>query len=748
MTPRFSQFLSILFRRGPSSEGVAPPIAAAAIFSLMATVASAFEGRVVLEGTGTPVVGAEVSVLGWNVTQLTDAKGNFTWEPTPVPPFEVLVVLPGGRYMRPVRVERFSKEGPVVIEVSPLVEESVTVTAGAAPTIESSPVNATTVVPAPDLQSRQPVNLAQALENVAGVSRVSEGQAAVPAVRGLARGRSLVLIDGARVTSERRVGASASYLDPFALDAVEVSRGPGGVAYGSDAFGGVISARTRSFVPGSALSVRAVGDYAVGTPGGRAGVEVTGGLGSEGGFTILGHYLDYSDYDSPDGEVFNSGFRESGVLLKAGHRVGPGMLTAGWQGDWGRDIGRPRNNSQTVRFYYPEENSSRFTLNYDVDPVGGFSRLGLTAFLGSYDLITDQDRFATSLRPRSIERADVTANDFSARAFAERFFGLVRVEAGIDVNGRYDLHALDISIIFRDPPESNVNVSVEDAAKTDVGGYLMAEAQIVPQLTASGGVRYDSVTTSNTGGHFGDLSTSDGSPSGFIALTAGSFGGFSATAQFSAGYRDPSLSDRYFRGPSGRGFITGNPDLQPETSLQYDFALRYLGAGYRVAFYGYEYEIDQYIERYAGTLPDDFFFRNRGQAQLRGLELEAQADLPEGLSLALAAQIERGETTDDDRPLDDVPPESINLQVRKAFGRGYAQIRGAAFANNHNPGPTEIATPGYGTLDLGGGFNVTRWLELQAYVRNVLDHRYPASPDPRAVLAPGINATFTAFLKF
>ena len=436
------------------------------------------------------------------------------------------------------------------------------------------------------------------------------------------------------------------------------------------------------------------------------------------------------------------------MLVKAAHRAGPGMLTAGWQGDWGRDIGRPRNNSTTVRFSYPEENSSRFTLNYDLDPLAGFSRMGLTAFLGSYDLITDQDRFATATRARSIERADVTADDFSVRAFAERFLGPVRVEFGVDVNGRHNLHALDISIIFNDPIESNVNVSVDDAQKTDAGGYLTAEAQIVPMLTASGGVRYDSVTTENTGGYFGDLSTSDGNVSGFIGLTAGSFNGFSATAQFSTGYRDPTLSDRYFRGPSGRGFITGNPDLLPETSQQYDFALRYIASCFRLAFYGYQYDIHDYIERYAGTLPDDFFFRNRGEARLRGLEFEAQLDLPKGFSLALAAQIERGETLDDDRALDDVPPESINLQVRKNFGRGYAQIRGAAFAALENPGPGEIETPGYGILDLGGGYNVTPWLELQAYVRNVLDHRYAASPDPRNVLAPGINATFTAFLRF
>ncbi len=106
----------------------------------------------------------------------------------------------------------------------------------------------------------------QAIENVAGVNQVSEGQAAVPAIRGLARGRTLILIDGARVSSERRVGASATFLDPSLIEGVDVSRGPGSVAYGSDAFGGVISVRTRRVMPGSPLAVQFSGTVGTGMP--------------------------------------------------------------------------------------------------------------------------------------------------------------------------------------------------------------------------------------------------------------------------------------------------------------------------------------------------------------------------------------------------------------------------------------------------------------------------------------------------
>ncbi len=710
--------------------------------------ASAFEGRVVLKTSGKPVVGAEVVVLGTNVTQITGEGGVFTWEPTPVPPFEVLVVLPGGRYMRPFTVAAIPAEGPVSIEVEPIAEESVIVTAGAAPTIEATPGNGTTIVPKQDIESRQPLNLTQAVENVAGVSSVSEGQAAVPAIRGLARGRSLILLDGARVSSERRVGPSATYVDPFVLDGVEVARGPGSVAYGSDAFGGVISARTLAVAPGGPLRVEATGDYGVGVPGGRVGASVSSPLGAEGGLLVAGHYRSYGNWDSPDGEVINSGFRDSGVLVRASHLVGPGTLTAGWQGDYGRDIDRPRNNSDVVRFYYPEENSSRFTLSWDGQPFAGFSRVGFVGLIGSYDQITDQYRFPTSSTPASVERADVSASDFQARGFAERFFGPVRVELGLDVNGRYGLHALDVAIRYTDPIQERVNVSVDDAHRTDAAGYLTAEASLVKALTLSGGVRYDSVTTSNEGGYFGDRSTSNGAVSGSVALTAGSFGGFSATGQFSHGFRDPVLSDRYFRGPSGRGFITGNPDLEPETADQWDVALRYNGSGFRTAFYMYDYTISDLIERYAGENPDDFFFRNRGEAKLRGLELEVQVDLPGELAVALAAQIERGETVDDGRPIDDIPPESLNLQLRKGFGPAFVQARGVVYGGDDHPGPTERARPGYGLLDLGGGYRFGESFELQAYVRNVLDKLYLVSPDARAVPAPGISATFTGFVRF
>ncbi len=721
---------------------------ARAVLGLLLSAAPglAFDGRVV-DAEGKPVANAVVSILGRPGEAITDADGRFEWQPDPAPPFEVLIIQANGTYMKPVTVTELG-ESTLTIEVAALVSEAVTVS-GSAPSIESTPGSGATTLSGLDIAMRQPSNLIQALETVAGVSQVSEGQAAVPAVRGLARGRTLILIDGARVTSERRVGPSATFLDPGIVEGVDVARGPGSVAYGSDAFGGVISVRTKRVTPGTPLEFQFSGMAGAGIPEWRGAAEVSKGL-AEGGVLLAVHTRGADDWDSPQGEVFNSGYRDHGVLARAEHKVGAGTLSAGWQSDFGRDIGRPRNNSRTVRFYYPYEDSHRFTTDYELQDLAGFERVGVSGFFGTYDQRTDQDRFPTATTGRSIERADISANDYSVRGFGERFLGRARFEVGMDVNGRFDLHATDDRIAYNlagDITSSTSYVSIDNAHRTGTGVFATLDTALAPVLSLAGGLRGDYVTTENSGGYFGDRSTGNGNVSGFAALTAGSFGGFSTTLQVARGFRDPTLSDRYYRGPTGRGFITGNPDLEPETSLQFDVALRYGAPRYRVAGFYYQYRIDDLIERYQ-TAPDTFFFRNRGSARIRGFEVEAQAELPRGFSLDVATQVAEGRALDDDAYLDDISPINLTTVLRKTFGaRAYSQMRLSWFSDDEHNGPTERVVPGYTLLDLAGSVTLATPLQLRVSARNLLNEEYYASQDTRAVLAPGWSVSATLVLN-
>ena len=717
---------------------------------LVSSDALATEGRVVDERTGRPLPKVEVTILGRTGAVYTDADGRFSWKPDLRPPFEVLVILPGERFTKPVLIEHIPPDGVVEVRISPLVDETVTVTAGTAPDIEATMANATALLPAQEIQSRQPANLVQALETVAGVSTVSEGHAAVPAIRGLARGRTLILLDGARVTSDRRVGPSATFLDPFVLDGIEVARGPGSVAYGSDAFGGVIYARTRRIDPSSPLAGRVVTAAGAGSPQGRVGAEISKGVG-KGGFALQAHYRDFDDYRSPQGDVFNSGATDQGFLVRGEYELGKGLLGASWQSDFGRDIGRPRNNSTAVRFYYPIEDSHRFTSQYELRQVGGFERVTVNAFAGSYRQVTDQDRYATATRGRTLEEADYEANDFQVRVSAERLFARARFEVGVDANGRFNVHATDTVTNYALDGSVAGEVyseSIGQARRNDTGAYASFEASLGQKAAVAAGLRGDYMTSHNQGGYFGEYETSNGALSGSGSLTVGPWSGVSFVAQVGSGFRDATVSDRYYRGPTGRGFITGNPELKPERSVQFDAGVRYTASRLRLGFFAFQYNIKDLIERYQ-TATDFFFFRNRGEGRIRGLELEVQAQLAWQLSLESTATVTRGVALDDDAALDDMPPATFTLGFRRPVSsKGFVQVRGSFFAVDDRPGPTEARMPGYTALDATAGATLAKWIDLNLNVRNLLDATYPLSPDPRAVPAPGISAVLTANLRF
>jgi hemoglobin/transferrin/lactoferrin receptor protein len=723
-------------------------VVALSLVVLSAAPAFAFKGRVV-DHQGRPVAKATVSILGRTGEAVTDGEGRFQWEPDPPPPFEVLVIDASGTYARPVMIASLDPQAEVLITVTPLVSESVTVS-GSAPSIESTPAAGNTTISGRDVAVRQPANLMQALENVAGVNQVSEGQAAVPAIRGFARGRTLILIDGARVSSERRVGPSATFMDPALIESVDVSRGPGSVAYGSDAFGGVISVRTRRVQSGSPLATQFSGTIGTGIPERRAAVEISKGLAG-GGVLFAAHARAADDWDSAEGEVFNSGFSDRGLLGRFNHAAGPGTFSVSWQSDFGRDIERPRNNSRTVRFYYPHEDSHRLTAGYEAKDLAGFERVVFTGFYGTFDQRTDQDRFATATAGRTIERADINAKDFHVRGSGEQLLGKARLEVGVDVNGRFGLHAVDDLITYDlagNVAATRPNVSVDSARRTDSGVFASIDAAVTPLVMLGAGVRGDYVATANSGGYFGDRSTGNGAGSGYASATIGGGAGLSGTVQVARGFRDPVLSDRYYRGPTGRGFITGNPDLDPETSTQLDLAVRYTAPQFRVAAFFYHYRIDDLIERYS-TATDFFFFRNRGRARVRGFEVEAQASLPAALTLDVSAQVADGRALDDDTYLDDMSPVNIAATLRRQFGdRAFAQLRTAWYSDDQHFGPTERAVPGYTIVDAAAGYRLARQLELRLNARNLFDEGYFASQDVRAVLAAGRSVALVANVRF
>jgi outer membrane receptor protein involved in Fe transport len=315
---------------------------------------------------------------------------------------------------------------------------------------------------------------------------------------------------------------------------------------------------------------------------------------------------------------------------------------------------------------------------------------------------------------------------------------------GVNAYGRFDLHAENRIVPYDAagrPQEEIHDVAIESARKDDLGVFASVDGR-AGRFTWGGGLRVDRVATSNDGGYFGDVSTSETALSGFVSAGMEVAEGVELTGQVARGFRDPLLSDRYYRGFTGRGFITGNPELEPETSLQYDLALRLGRGSNQLSVFGYFYSIQDLIERYREG--GDFFFRNRGEAEILGLEVEATVALSASMTLALGAQALRGEVADDGSPMDNIPALGGFVVLRgEPTPRWWWTFRGSAYARDDRPGPTEQVTPGYATVNVGAGYRLSEALEIQVLGRNLLDKAYLASADEEAVLAPGRTLVLT-----
>jgi hemoglobin/transferrin/lactoferrin receptor protein len=714
----------------------------------IAAPASALGGRVIDARTRAPIANAEVTIVGQRGSVRTAPDGTFTWALPVVPPLVFLVILPDGLVSRPVHVTALDEAAGIILPVEPAVSESVEVS-GAAPAIDVSAGASTSMLTAKDIHIRHPLTVGEMLENVPGVSVISEGQSATPAIRGLARGRTSIVVDGNRASSERRAGANASFLDPAIVERVEIARGPASVAYGSDAMGGVIAVRTRRPDYARPLRVRFAGTLGAGTPEASGDLEMTAGYGR--GAMLAGvRARDFGSYDSPAGPVPNSGWRDHGARLRWEHRTASAEWSVGWQTDLSRDVGRPRSDADIVRVTSPAEDSHRLTVSYGRRSVAGFDRIRLDGLAGSVRQQTNQDRLPAPARPRSLEQAEIQSREVQLRATADRTFGRARFQFGADVDGRHGLESTDTVLSYTLAgalATTQTTRSIEHATRTNAGVFTQADVQAARRLRLSGGIRGDAVRSANQDGYFGDRDVTHGAVSGLAAATFTVVDALTLTGQVSRGFREPMLLDRFYRGPVGRGFIEGNPALEPETSRQFDVVARYDTGRLVLSGAFYDYRISNLIERYQSS-PSSFLFRNRSTARIRGAELEARAALPHAFALSVTAQSSRGRDTVDGTPIDDIAPASVGVVMRHGLGAVSSYVRVTATASHDAAGPSEVPAPGYCLVDAGAAWRVTGRLQIVGTARNLLNESYYASAGPRWVYAPGRRGSVTVVVRF
>jgi vitamin B12 transporter len=469
-------------------------------------------------------------------------------------------------------------------------------------TIDNSP-SAVSVISGEALQREGVKYVSEALRRVPGVAIVQTGSFGGTTTLFLRGGESKyvkVLVDGVPVNDPGGTFDFAT-LTTDNIERIEVVRGPASVLYGADAVTGVVQVFTRRGVGRPTLSVSASGggygtrDIDAGVNGVLAGADYSLGLAQ--------HYTN-GIYE------FNSAFRNN--VLSGTVRVDPDSRTTL----------RATLRYTDAAFHYPTSGSGEVvdsnSMRADDRTVVG---LDATRTLGN--------RFTAHLALASNVTAggtDDPAQENAASSFAS-IDDVRRRSGNLWIDARLP-RAATVSIGVQREQEDErsesqfvsgafQSASVFRASRVNDAVYSQLLASPLSPVTLALGGRYDHNE------RFGGFGT---------YRAAGSWSLTSTTrlrASMGSAFREPTFFENY-----ATGFVTGNPNLEPERSTSWDAGVqqRLFTERLSVGVTYFNQRFRQMIDYTGDTNSCGASYCNIALARATGQEFEARATIIAGLS--------------------------------------------------------------------------------------------------------------------
>lgn len=716
------------------------------------------KGRV-LDDEGKPLANVRVEVLDTSISTQTEPNGMFVLEN--VKKEKMLVMFSHPDFVTRTIQVSVEESSDKMIEVSlraknPIlmtIKEEITVTAEADSIIDVNLPSHRTILPNSVLIEMGTSNIAESVDKVPGVAAVGKGgYSMVPAIRGLAEHRILLLVDGVRITSERRIGASASFVNLGNIDRIEINRGPYSVFHGSGAVGGIINVITKSPSPDSPLG----GDFHLSyntVRNERAGNATLSGSLGKWGLMFGANRKMADDYSAPSGKIEWSRYEDYDLICKVNRKNEDSEFYATLFHYNGTDIGKPSPTSRLKPRWYPDETNTLFTIGYKIQNIGFLDNMNASVYALRSSLETQKDNLreeSLDLKKRNTAKVEDTNFGFKVRG-GKALGSAHALNFGLDFFGRTDINDQNTEWLYDENgiiTSQTEETSLQDARRSNFGFYFDDKIQLVDNLTFNIGARFDFVQTSNLDIDGNRLSRNDE----FFSLYLGSV--FQITPYFSLlgnvgqSFRFPSVSELFYTGLTGRGTVFGNPDLTPERSLNFDLGFRYLHEKFFASIYGFSNSIKDMIQKYGTFEEEEYFYRNLTSGRIYGLEGEFYYSLTKNVEIFINFHHMVGKEKNTDAALNYIPPSRLTLWGKYSPGKFWIEPRITLSSAVEDPGPLEIAIDGYVLFDTILGFKVNDNLTLVAIAQNILDETYRASADEAGVDAPGRGFIFKANYSF
>ena len=190
-----------------------------------------------------PLQGASVFVPDLKLTVVTDSLGKFTIKNLPTGNFLVEIKFEGFKTL----TKNIFLDGSVVTqnfqmeETSAEVGEIVVTGTSKATQIKRNPVPVISITH-DYLTTNLSTNAIDAIARIPGIRAVTTGpNVSKPFIRGLGYNRILTLYDGIRQEGQQWGDEHGIEVDQYAVNRIEVIKGPASLSYGSDALAGVVN---------------------------------------------------------------------------------------------------------------------------------------------------------------------------------------------------------------------------------------------------------------------------------------------------------------------------------------------------------------------------------------------------------------------------------------------------------------------------------------------------------------------------
>ena len=535
-------------------------------------------------------------------------------------------------------------------------------------------------------------------------------------IRGLARQRVQSLLNGMRLTSERRAGVSASFIDPLLLGGVEIIQGPASTYYGSGALSGALQLLLRK----------------------DASPWLSAGFASDGAERNLAAGAGKANYSAgialrqrEDGKTVegDTKFDRFDQLSAYYQRLfSPGNFSVDWQlvGSKAEDIGK--DNSQfplARRILYPKENhllsqvelsgagtwTARFSLHYQ-------------------DLLTRENQEFGLVKKGLEPQVKEVANRSLDIGFAleDRWqAGPLSGQYGFDYFGRRSVNARQHEFMLSRLRRSTQ--SLHDGKENESAIFA----------TVNRDFDFFSV---HLGGRWTFFTQTD-SRSEKISLDRGSYfltvrkplGNLNLSLSYGTAVRFASLSERLFIGTTGRGEVIGNSRLRPEDTSELDIGIEHRGERLAFELHSFAMDIDDFIER---TILDynTLSYRNLLSGDIRGWQYRLALFPSNAWQLAFSGQSVTG-ISDKKYTLIDIPAGRHQIDFSYSTPSWSLNVSLRRRLDKQDFGATERAlqAANIGALSLRVDLS-ERW-QMQAGIENLFNETYFTSSDALSTLAIG-----------